>query len=229
MDSAKEALLGHGLTEATLAGLKSARLVPLITPVDVQTTVAMAKALARGGIRVIEIALRSEPALDSIVAVKQAVPELLVAAGTVTNPGELRSAYKAGAELAFSPGWSDALLDAAAQQQLALVPGVSTASDVMACASRGFSVLKLFPAEAVGGRALLRALAGPFPQAAFCPTGGINSKNLGAYLALDNVLCCGGTWLVSDAALVDGDWDTLTEVAASLMCEEDNQTLVEET
>ncbi|MEM1155936.1 MAG: bifunctional 4-hydroxy-2-oxoglutarate aldolase/2-dehydro-3-deoxy-phosphogluconate aldolase [Pseudomonadota bacterium] len=209
------------MTEEILAVLKSAPVVPLVTPVDVQTTVAMAKALARGGIRVIEIALRSESALQSIAAVKQAVPKMLVAAGTVTNPGELQKVFDGGAELAFSPGWSEALLDAAVQRQLALVPGVSTASDVMACTQRGFNVLKLFPAETVGGRSLLRALAGPFPQAAFCPTGGINNENFAAYLALDNVLCCGGSWLVSDANRRDCDWDALTDAAASLMREVD--------
>ncbi|MEM6583921.1 MAG: bifunctional 4-hydroxy-2-oxoglutarate aldolase/2-dehydro-3-deoxy-phosphogluconate aldolase [Pseudomonadota bacterium] len=222
MKNAKVQLPGsHGLTEETSIALRSARVVPLVTPIDVQTTVTMAKALARGGIRVIEIALRSAPALDSIAAVKQAVPELLVAAGTVTNPGELQKVFDAGAELAFSPGWSETLLEASAQRQLALVPGVSTASDVMACTHRGFNILKLFPAETVGGRSLLRALAGPFPQAAFCPTGGINQDNLGKYLALDNVLCCGGSWLVSDAHRPDCDWDALSDIAASLMREVD--------
>lgn len=215
-------LLGsQGLSEETLAVLKAARVVPLVTPVDVQTTVTMAKALARGGIRMIEIALRSDPALDSMAAVKQAVPKLLVAAGTVTHPGELQKVFDAGAELAFSPGWSETLLDAAEQRQLALIPGVSTASDVMACTHRGFNILKLFPAETVGGRSLLRALAGPFPQAAFCPTGGINNENFAAYLALDNVLCCGGSWLVSEANRPDCDWDALTDTAANLMREID--------
>lgn len=197
--------------------LKECRVLPVVTAATVDGTVRLAQALQRGGMAAIEITLRSTAALDSIRAVKERVPGMLVAAGTVTNATELERVASAGATLVLSPGATPSLLRAAADSGVDFVPGVATASEVMSGMDHGFSIFKLFPAEAAGGLALLKSLAGPFPQARFCPTGGLHPGNFRDYLDLPNVICCGGSWMVG-ADLVDNDsWDEIEALAREAM------------
>jgi 2-dehydro-3-deoxyphosphogluconate aldolase/(4S)-4-hydroxy-2-oxoglutarate aldolase len=179
--------------------------------------VELATALLRGGMRVIEITLRTPAALAAIAAVREAVPGMVVAAGTVNSPADVERVAAAGVTLALSPGATPALLEAAAEAPLDFVPGVATASELMQARSRGFSVFKLFPAEAAGGIALLKALGGPFPEARFCPTGGLTPANFRHYLALDNVICCGGSWMVTSELVENGRWEDVQQLAAEAM------------
>ncbi len=193
--------------------LKECRVLPVVTAASVEGTVRLAQALQRGGMAAIEITLRSSTALDSIRAVKEQVPGMLVAAGTVTNSTELERAISAGATLVLSPGATPALLRAAADAGVDFVPGVTTASEVMGGMEHGFTIFKLFPAEVAGGRALLKALAGPFPRARFCPTGGLHPRNFRDYLDLPNVICCGGSWMVGADLVDNGKWDEIEVLA----------------
>ena len=170
-----------------------------------------------GGMRVIEITLRTPAALAAIAAVREAVPGMVVAAGTVNSPADVERVAAAGVTLALSPGATPALLEAAAEAPLDFVPGVATASELMQARSRGFSVFKLFPAEAAGGIALLKALGGPFPEARFCPTGGLTPANFRHYLALDNVICCGGSWMVTSELVENSRWEDVQRLAADAM------------
>lgn len=200
-----------------LSTLQACRVLPVVTATDVETTVQLARALQRGGMGAIEITLRTEAALESIRAVRETVPGMLVAAGTVTDPAQLDSVLAAGAGLVISPGATPELLQAAVACGADFIPGVATASELMQGLAWGFTVFKLFPAEAVGGRALLRSFAGPFPEARFCPTGGLNPGNFRDYLALPNVICCGGSWMVA-ADLVDNRrWDEISALAREAM------------
>jgi 2-dehydro-3-deoxyphosphogluconate aldolase/(4S)-4-hydroxy-2-oxoglutarate aldolase len=202
-----------------LKTLEQCRVLPVVTAVSVDATVSLARALQRGGMRAIEITLRSAAALDSIRAVSEQVPGLLVAAGTVTNSAELEQAQAAGAGLVLSPGATPALLRAAAASGVDFVPGVATASEIMQGMDHGFAVFKLFPAEAAGGLALLKSLAGPFPNARFCPTGGLDPENFRSYLALPNVICCGGSWMVTTDLVNAGKWDYIEQLAVEAMAD----------
>lgn len=197
--------------------LAAARVLPVVTARDEATTVDLATALLRGGMRVIEITLRTPAALAAIAAVQEAVPGMAVAAGTVNTPADVERVAAAGVKLALSPGATPALLEAAAEAPLDFVPGVASASELMQARSWGFSVFKLFPAEAAGGIALLKALGGPFPEARFCPTGGLTPANFRHYLALDNVICCGGSWMVTTELVENGRWDDIQRLAADAM------------
>lgn len=197
--------------------LSACRVLPVVTARDAQSTVALAQALARGGMRAIEITLRTPAAMDAIAAVREQVPEILVAAGTVTTPAELEQVVAAGVSLALSPGATDRLLAAAAEAPLDFIPGVASASEVMSALDHGFAICKLFPAATLGGPAMLKALGGPFPAVRFCPTGGLNPDNFRDYLALPNVICCGGSWMVA-AELVDGErWQDIESMARAAM------------
>jgi 2-dehydro-3-deoxyphosphogluconate aldolase/(4S)-4-hydroxy-2-oxoglutarate aldolase len=165
----------------------------------------------------VEITLRTEVALDSIRAVKEAVPDILVAAGTVTNPGEFDAAVEAGADFCVSPGLTENLLRAASASSVGLVPGVATASEVMQGLDYGYQCFKLFPAVAVGGINLLNSLAGPFPEVRFCPTGGLTPDNFQEFLDLPNVVCCGGSWMVAGSLIDAGNWDEIERLAAQAM------------
>jgi 2-dehydro-3-deoxyphosphogluconate aldolase/(4S)-4-hydroxy-2-oxoglutarate aldolase len=187
--------------------------VPVIMIDRLADAVPLARALLEGGVRVLEITLRTAAALDAIRAIRDAVPEAILGAGTVTTPAQLEEVTRLGVAFAVSPGATPRLLDAAAASPVPLLPGTATASEVMAVLERGYRAMKLFPAEAVGGVALLRALAAPLPAARFCPTGGIDPENAGDYLALPNVVCVGGSWLVPKAAIAAGDWPRITELA----------------
>jgi 2-dehydro-3-deoxyphosphogluconate aldolase/(4S)-4-hydroxy-2-oxoglutarate aldolase len=200
-----------------LSALQACRVLPVVTATDVETTVQLAHALQRGGMSAIEITLRTGSALESIRAVREALPGMLVAAGTVTDRKQMDSVLAAGASLVISPGATPDLLEAAAASGVDFIPGVATASELMRGLEYGFALFKLFPAEAAGGRALLKSFAGPFPQAQFCPTGGLNPGNFRDYLALPNVICCGGSWMVA-ANLVDhGKWDEISALAREAM------------
>ena len=200
-----------------LSTLQACRVFPVVTATDVETTVQLARALQRGGMGAIEITLRTEAALESIRAVREAVPGMLVAAGTVTDRKQLDSVLAAGAGLVISPGATPDLLQGAAACGVDFIPGVATASELMQGLAQGFTVFKLFPAEAVGGRALLRSFAGPFPEARFCPTGGLNPGNFRDYLALPNVICCGGSWMVAADLVDNGKWDEISALAREAM------------
>jgi 2-dehydro-3-deoxyphosphogluconate aldolase/(4S)-4-hydroxy-2-oxoglutarate aldolase len=190
--------------------VKTSPVIPVITIADADDAVPLARALLNGGIATIEIALRTPAAVEAARAVVAQVPEMSVGIGTVLTPQSLADAKAMGARYALSPGATPELLEAAAGGDFPYIPGVATASDVMAAVTRGFSVLKFFPAENAGGIAGLRALAGPFPAARFCPTGGINEKNFRTWLAEPNVVAVGGSWLAPAADIAAGRWDAIT-------------------
>jgi len=193
--------------------LRAGPVVPVIVIDRLADAVPMARALVAGGVRVLEITLRTPAALDAMRAIKDAVPDAILGAGTVVTPGQLEAVVRLGVAFAVSPGATPALLDAAKGSPVPLLPGTATASEVMAVLERGLTFMKLFPAEAVGGRELLRSLASPLPTARFCPTGGIDLEKAKAYLALPNVVCVGGSWLVPKDAVAAGDWGRLTALA----------------
>lgn len=193
--------------------LASCRVLPVITATDEKSTVALAKALSRGGITAVEITLRTAAALDSIRAVVAEVPDLLVAAGTVTNPDEMYAAQEAGASMQLSPGSTQKLLRVAREQSIDYVPAVATASEVMQGLDEGYDCFKLFPAVPLGGVDLLKSLAGPFPDVKFCPTGGLSAVNFRQFLSLPNVVCCGGSWMVAANLVENAQWDKIETLA----------------
>jgi len=192
------------------------RLAPVVAVVvidDREHAVPLARALVAGGIPAIEVTLRTPVAIAAIEAIGKAVPEAVVGAGTVLSAEELHAAESAGARFAVSPGSTPALLDAAAASSVPLLPGAASASEAMALRERGYRLQKFFPAEAAGGAAFLRALGGPLPDIRFCPTGGIRESNAGNYLALDNVICVGGSWLSPAQLMHEGGWQQITALA----------------
>ncbi|MGY4976125.1 bifunctional 4-hydroxy-2-oxoglutarate aldolase/2-dehydro-3-deoxy-phosphogluconate aldolase [Streptomyces sp. 900105755] len=193
--------------------LDLAPVVPVVVIEDAAAAVPLARALVEGGLPVIEVTLRTPAALDAIRAVAAAVPDAVVGAGTVLTPEQVTECVAAGARFLVSPGWTDGLLAAMAASGVPYLPGVSTASEVVALLERGVREMKFFPAQAAGGTAYLRSLAGPLPRARFCPTGGIGPDNAREYLALPNVGCVGGTWMVPADAVAAGDWDRVRELA----------------
>ncbi|MFF4531711.1 bifunctional 4-hydroxy-2-oxoglutarate aldolase/2-dehydro-3-deoxy-phosphogluconate aldolase [Streptomyces sp. NPDC001407] len=193
--------------------LSLAPVLPVVVLDDADDAVPLARALVAGGLRAVEITLRTGGALEAIRAVAAQVPEAVVGAGTVLTPGQAEAATAAGAGFLVSPGWTERLLAAATAAGVPFLPGVSTASEVMALLERGVREMKFFPAEAAGGPAFLRSLAGPLPAARFCPTGGIGPETAREYLALPNVGCVGGTWMLPADALADRDWARVTELA----------------
>ena len=196
-----------------------APVIPVIVLQRAEDAVPLARALVAGGIRVLEVTLRTPAALPAIAAIARAVPEAIVGAGTVRSDADARAAHAAGARFAVSPGWSPRVAAACRTLGLALLPGVATASEVMAAADEGHRFLKFFPAAAAGGPALLKSWASPFADVAFCPTGGIDAASAREYLALANVRVVGGSWLTPPEAVAAGDWiriERLARDAASL-------------
>lgn len=187
--------------------------IPVIVIDDLSHAVPLAKALVAGGVRVLEITLRTTIALEAIWAICHEVEEAVVGAGTVTTPAELHAVGKAGAVFAISPGSTPELLNAGNRGAVALIPGVTTVSELMAGVALGYTHFKFFPAEVSGGANALKAFAGPFPKVTFCPTGGISPSNYRDYLALENVACVGGSWLVPTDAVQRGDWAGITRLA----------------
>ena len=193
--------------------LRAGPVMPVLVIRDAGQAVDLATALVAGGIRTLEVTLRTPAALDAIRQIRDRVPGALVGAGTVLSPSDWQRAQDAGAMFGISPGLTPALLAATRLSSLPFVPGVATASEAMTALDAGFTAMKLFPAEAVGGQALLKSLHGPLPQLLFCPTGGIHPGNAAAYLALPNVGCVGGSWLAPEAMLAAHDWQAITALA----------------
>ncbi|PKH26945.1 keto-deoxy-phosphogluconate aldolase [Enterobacterales bacterium CwR94] len=193
--------------------LSTGPVVPVIVVNKLEHAVPMAKALVAGGVRVLEVTLRTPCALDAMKAMIDAVPEAIVGAGTVLNAQQLREVTAAGAQFVISPGLTEPLLQAAVEGSVPLIPGISTVSELMTGLDYGLREFKFFPAEANGGVKALQAIGGPFPQVRFCPTGGISPANYRDYLALKSVLCIGGSWLVPADALEQGDYARITQLA----------------
>lgn len=193
--------------------LESAVVVPVMVVESVEVAVPLGRALVAGGLRLLEITLRTSAALDVIRAIAAEVEGAVVGAGTVLTPTDYENVERAGAKFVVSPGATPGLLDVAATLETPLLPGAATASEVMALLERGFRDLKFFPAEPAGGLSYLKALASPLPQARFCPTGGIDLARAKAYLQAPNVVCVGGSWVAPAEAVVAGDWARITELA----------------
>ena len=189
--------------------------VPVLVIHKVEHAVPIAHALIKGGIRVLEVTLRTPAALEVIKAISEQVPDAIIGAGTVTNAQQLKEVTDAGAKFAISPGMTADLLAAGMQGSVPLIPGISSISDLMKAKDAGYTHLKFFPAEASGGIKAIKSIGGPFPDITFCPTGGIGPNNYRDYLALPNVKCVGGSWLAPDEAIANGDWDAITELAST--------------
>jgi 2-dehydro-3-deoxyphosphogluconate aldolase/(4S)-4-hydroxy-2-oxoglutarate aldolase len=187
--------------------------IPVIVLQRVQDAVPMAQALVEGGVRVLEVTLRTPVGLACIEAIARAVPEAIVGAGTLRSAADARAAKDAGSRFGVSPGYTAAVGAACREADLPLLPGVASASEVMAAMADGLQFLKFFPATAAGGIPMLKALAGPFPDIVFCPTGGITLQTAPQFLALPNVRVCGGSWLTPADAVQAGDWARITQLA----------------
>ena len=193
--------------------LSAGAVIPVMAIDDLSTAVDLAHALVEGGIPTLEITLRTPVGVDAIRLIAKEVPNAIVGAGTVTNPEELQAVEDAGAVFAISPGLHETLAKASHQSSIPLIPGVATPGEVQLALEHGINTLKLFPAEVVGGKAMLKALYGPYPDIRFCPTGGITLESAPEYLALPNVLCVGGSWLTPKDAVKNQDWATITRLA----------------
>jgi 2-dehydro-3-deoxyphosphogluconate aldolase / (4S)-4-hydroxy-2-oxoglutarate aldolase len=196
-----------------LSVMALAPVIPVLTVRSAEDGVAQARALAAGGLLAIEVTLRTGGALAAITAIRDAVPGAVVGAGTILSPEQIAEACAAGARFLVSPGASPRLAQAAAAAPVPFLPGVATASEAITLMEFGFRALKLFPAEAVGGVKLLASLAGPLPDLRFCPTGGIDLAKAPSYLALPNVACVGGSWMLPKAALGAGDYAAVEKLA----------------
>jgi 2-dehydro-3-deoxyphosphogluconate aldolase / (4S)-4-hydroxy-2-oxoglutarate aldolase len=194
--------------------LRLSPVMPVVTVSDPTTAADVARALVRGGIRVIEVTLRTPVALRAIELIAREVPEITVGAGTVLSVGDLQSSAEAGAAFAISPGATPALLDAGTHGPIPYLPTIATASELMAALAAGYRCFKFFPAGAAGGIAMLNSFAGPFPEARFCPTGGISQATVKSYLDLPNVLCAGGSWLTPGDAVRRKDWSMIESLAS---------------
>jgi 2-dehydro-3-deoxyphosphogluconate aldolase/(4S)-4-hydroxy-2-oxoglutarate aldolase len=187
--------------------------IPVIVLQRVEHAVPMAEALLAGGVSVLEVTLRTPVALKAIEAIAKAVPQALIGAGTLRSAADVRSARAAGCQFGVSPGYTRAIGTECREAGLALLPGVSTASEVMAANDDGLTFLKFFPAVPAGGVPMLKGLHGPFPDVSFCPTGGLTPDNAPQFLALPNVRVCGGSWLTPADAMERGDWALITQLA----------------
>ncbi len=190
-----------------------APVIPVITIEDAAHAVPLARALVAGGLRVIEITLRTQAGLDAARAIIDEVPDAVVGIGTVLTPADYERAARLGAAFAISPGLSLGLLDAANAGEMPFAPGIQTASDLIACVTRGYELVKFFPAVPAGGLAALDALAGPFPNVRFCPTGGINAGNAAQWLAHKKVVAIGGSWVAPAADIKAGSWAAIEQRA----------------
>jgi 2-dehydro-3-deoxyphosphogluconate aldolase/(4S)-4-hydroxy-2-oxoglutarate aldolase len=201
------------LNRALADTLYRAAVVPVLTLESAEDGVEIARALARGGLDLIEVTLRTPSALDAIRAIRAQVPQTRVGAGTVRSPEQARSAMEAGARFIVSPGMTPRLIEAAQTWQVPFLPGAVTASEAMALSDLGYCCLKFFPAEAVGGARALKALSAPLAGITFCPTGGIDLANARDYLGLDNVVAVGGSWVTPSSAVAGRDWRAITALA----------------
>jgi 2-dehydro-3-deoxyphosphogluconate aldolase/(4S)-4-hydroxy-2-oxoglutarate aldolase len=194
--------------------LRLAPVIPVVIIEDLADAVPLARALVAGGLKAIEITLRTPVGLDAIRAIAAEVEGAVPGVGTVLTPGQYAESARAGARFAVSPGATPKLLDAAESSGIAPLPGIATASEAMALIERGYTFAKFFPAEAAGGAPFVSALASPLPQLRFCPTGGITPANAPAYLKLPNVICVGGSWMVKAQTIRGRNWSEITRAAA---------------
>ncbi len=188
------------------------KIVPVLVIKDVADALPIAEAILQSGIKVLEVTLRTPSALDVIKEIATHLPQAIIGAGTVTNAQMLQQARDAGAKFAISPGLTKDLLKAGQEGDIALIPGISSISELMDGIDYGYDHLKFFPAEASGGVKAIKSISGPFPDIKFCPTGGININNINEYLALPNVACCGGSWLVTDELVKNKNWAGITQL-----------------
>ncbi|MGF6432598.1 MULTISPECIES: bifunctional 4-hydroxy-2-oxoglutarate aldolase/2-dehydro-3-deoxy-phosphogluconate aldolase [Bradyrhizobium] len=197
--------------------IRQATVIPVLTIERLEDAVPLAKALVAGGVRTLEVTLRTAVAVDAARAIIASVPEAIVGIGTILNGDDLARAEALGAKFGISPGATLELLTAAAASRLPFAPGIATASELMQALAHGFDVVKFFPAEQAGGIKALRALAGPFPQVRVCPTGGVSEANAATWLAEPNVLAVGGSWLCPAADIRAGNWAGITAMCATAM------------
>jgi 2-dehydro-3-deoxyphosphogluconate aldolase/(4S)-4-hydroxy-2-oxoglutarate aldolase len=195
--------------------MRMSPVIPVIAIEDIRHAVPLAKALVAGGVRVLEVTLRTEYGMPAIRAIVEQVPEAIVGVGTLTRPDEFMEARDAGAAFGASPGMTSVLLNAARSSGLPLLPGVMTPSEIMAARESGFHQMKLFPAVPAGGISMLSAIAGPLPDVMFCPTGGISQLNAPQFLACKNVACVGGSWLTPREVVQAEDWAYITKLASA--------------
>ena len=189
------------------------RVVPVVVIEDADTAVPLAETLLASGLQAIEVTLRTPAALAAITAISSKVPELVVGAGSIRNAAQITDVLNAGATFGVSPGHSNALLDAVDAANLPFIPGAVTPSESLALLDRGYTLQKFFPAGVAGGIPYLKAVSGPLPEVCFMPTGGISVENAPDYLALPNVACIGGSWMVPSTALRDRDFETIAKLA----------------
>jgi 2-dehydro-3-deoxyphosphogluconate aldolase / (4S)-4-hydroxy-2-oxoglutarate aldolase len=201
-------------TAKLLSTLKLQPVVPVLIIEDAKSAVPLARALVAGGLKAIEITLRTAAALEAVRLVAEEVKGAIVGAGTILNASHYAAAVDAGSQFIVSPGTTQELLDVARQSDIPLLPGAATASEVMALREEGYEVLKFFPAEQAGGAAYLKALSSPLAGTLFCPTGGISLKNAMDYLSLPNVVCVGGSWVAPKELVTAGDWAGITKLAS---------------
>lgn len=194
--------------------IERASVIPVLEIDEIASAPPLARALRKGGLRVVELTLRTACALDAIKAMKDTAPDLVVGMGTIRSGGDVARAVAAGADFLVSPGATTELLTAFSRAGAPVLPGVATAGEAMAAFEAGFGAMKFFPAEPAGGIAYLKALAGPLPDIVFCPTGGINAERAPDYLALPNVACVGGSWIATRKMIADGDWESVAANAA---------------
>jgi len=200
-------------TETLLAYARLAPVIPVVTIEDARRSIDLAQTLVVAGLPVVEVTLRTAAAMDAIAAIAKAVPEAVIAAGTVTEPSQIREVADAGAKFIVTPGTPVKLAEALADAPIPVMPGCSTPSEAMTLMAIGFRALKFFPAAASGGTAWLKGVHGPLPALRFCPTGGIDLANAPSYLALPNVVCVGGTWMAPAKAIADGDFEAIGRLA----------------
>lgn len=193
--------------------LSSAPVVPVVVIEKLEDAAPLARALYNGGLKALEITLRTPVAAEAVKLMKEAVPEAYVGTGTVVDKATFNASVEAGADFMVSPGVNDELLALAKDTDIPFLPGAATPSEVMKLASHGFKFLKFFPAEAAGGTAMLKSIGGPLPQVTFCPTGGISLETAPNYLALKNVICVGGTWMLDKQLIENKDWQAIEALA----------------
>ena len=203
--------------EALTALFRSAQIIPVLTIERLEDAVPLAGALVAGGVRVLEVTLRTPVAIEAAKAIMAGVPEAIVGIGTILNAGDLARAEALGVRFGISPGATPDLLKAAAASGLPFAPGIATASELMQALAHGFNLVKFFPAEQSGGISALRALAGPFPDARFCPTGGVGEANARGWLSEPNVVAVGGSWLCPAAEIRSGNWAGITAICQRTM------------
>jgi 2-dehydro-3-deoxyphosphogluconate aldolase / (4S)-4-hydroxy-2-oxoglutarate aldolase len=204
-------------SEATVALLRKTPVVPILTITDVEDALVQARALIAGGLTVLEITLRTTAAMNAVTALAKTFPNALIGAGTIVEPNQIEAAANAGARFLVSPAMTPRLVEAAVRSPVPFLPGAATASEALALQERGFQALKFFPAEPAGGARYLASLAGPLPDLIFFPTGGIDAQKAGNYLALPNVACVGGSWLVAPRLPSDfGKVEQLAREASTL-------------